>query len=63
MPDADDHSCDALRYLCLQLDSYDWRPSPEVVRAFKPGSFGAKLGHDEVGDDVEQMMLELYPRH
>ena len=62
-PDADDHSADALRYLCLFLDDHDWRPTPEIDRSFKPGSFGARLGHAEVGDDVEQMMLELYPRH
>jgi hypothetical protein len=59
--DSDDHACDALRYLCLFLDDNDWRPIAEVDHSFKAGTFGAKLGHADVVDDVEQMMLELYP--
>ncbi len=59
-PDADDHSCDALRYLCLHLDSNDWRTQPEQDRTFAPGSYGARLGHADVPDEVEAFEMEAF---
>jgi len=52
-PDGDDHSCDALRYLCLHLDSHDWRRQAQVDHTFAPGTFGAVLNHANVEDEVE----------
>ncbi len=52
-PDSDDHSCDSLRYLCLHLDTNDWRSSEEHDHTFPPGSFGAVLGHAEVFEAME----------
>ena len=56
-PDADDHSADALRYLCLFLDSNDWRATPEKDTTFAPGTFGAKLGHAEVLAESEDLHM------
>lgn len=55
-PDSDDHSCDALRYLCLHLDTHDWRPSTEQARTFAAGSYGDMFNHAGVADEVEEMM-------
>ncbi len=53
-PDSDDHACDALRYVCLHLDTSDWRSSEEnQEHTFPPGSFGAVLGHAEVFEAME----------
>ena len=56
-PDSDDHSCDALRYLCLFLDSNDWRSPPEKDPAFAPGTFGDVMGHAEVLEESEDLHM------
>ncbi len=47
-PDADDHSADALRYLCLFLDSNDWRSPVAKGLEYASGTFGSVMGHVEV---------------
>jgi phage terminase large subunit len=45
--DSVDHGCDSLRYMMFWLEYNNWRPGVEV-KGFRPGSYGALLGHDEV---------------
>ncbi len=48
-PGCADHSCDALRYLCMYLDSNDWREADGPKDSgYPPGSYGDVLGHAEV---------------
>ena len=51
-PGCDDHSCDALRYLCMYLDSNDWRDEDAPKDgSYPPGSYGAVLEHDKVFEE------------
>jgi len=53
--DSEDHGCDTCRYAMVFLDNTDWSP-PAATKSYEAGTYGHMLGHENVANEVEELM-------